>query len=197
MPFTTPEIISTAALGLAIVSFLWQRFGIITEIKKDQSNMELSFERQIAQHKTSVAELMTNHTNILTVQVTTLTQLTSQMAVITSQANNLSTQLSGVDNRISKQEMKMDLFWGAVQETVKDMIKQPIHFRKDELLDKFPNLGSEEIHELKDTLQLEKREMLSKIKLLEPEKKAYLLAIALMLARIDSVLIDRGDKCLI
>lgn len=192
MALTTPEIISGAALVLAILSALWQRFGVIIDIKKDQADLALNFQKSFADHKIVVAEHLSNHMNILTGQISTLSQLTNQMAVVVSQINSLSTQMIGIDARVSKQEMKMDLFWGAVQETVKDMIKQPVHFRKDSLLDKFPNLDVEEIRELKHTLQEEKKEMLAKIKLLEPEKKAYLLAVALMLARIDSLLIDRG-----
>ena len=193
MSVTTPEIISGVALGLAIISFLWQRFGVILDIKKEQAQLALSFQKDIADCRNKcTGHLESTKDSIYDNLSKEIKNISSQLS---SQITALSTQLTSVDTRVTKQEMKMDLFWGAVQETVKDMIKQPIHFRKDELLDKFPNLSYEDICELRETLHTEKVELLSNIKKLEPDKKSYLLAVVLMLARVDGVLVDRGDKC--
>jgi len=189
MPLTTPEIISGAALLLAILSALWQRFGVILDIKKDQASMALNFQKDLSECRVlCVGNLSTTKDNVLT-------RISNEVNNLYEQLGKTSVQLVLADTRITKQEMKMDLFWGAVQETVKDMIKQPIHFRKDDLLDKFPNLKYEEMFELKTTLQIEKTEMLLNVKSLSSAKKTYLLALALMLAGIDSRLIDMEDKC--
>jgi hypothetical protein len=80
--------------------------------------------------------------------------------------------------------VKMDLWWTAVEGSVKEMIKQPIHLRKDDLVDRFPNLTDDELCELKDILQFEMIELKAK-------KDPKVLAYALMTARIDSVIYDR------
>lgn len=85
-------------------------------------------------------------------------------------------------------ETKMSLFWDAVGGVVKDIIKQPIHFRLDELLEKFPNLTEEEMCELKDIL-------INGMPDLREKKDPKALAYALMLARIDSELYDRKQNC--
>jgi hypothetical protein len=90
--------------------------------------------------------------------------------------------------RMTTQEMKMDLFWGAIQDSVKDMLKQPIHLRKDELLDKFPALSFQELQELKTVLMEEKTVILTNQ--LDPDKKVYLITLSLMIAGIDWKLID-------
>jgi hypothetical protein len=189
MPLTTPEIISGAALLLAILSAVWQRFGVVIDIKKDQSEMAIAFEEKLGIHRdktnSDLAELKDN----------ILKQLTGQVDTLYGQLDKLSAQLVIVDNRMTKQEMKMDLFWGAVQETVKDMIKQPTHLKKDELLDRFPNLNYDELCELKSMLTEEKILLLPATNSLTPDKKIYLISLALMLAGIDSRLIDMGSKC--
>ena len=38
--------------------------------------------------------------------------------------------------QLAKAETKMELFWNAIGASVKSLIKQPIHFEKDELMDK-------------------------------------------------------------
>jgi hypothetical protein len=184
MPLTTPEIISGLALLLAILSAVWQRFGVIIDIKKDQSTLAFNFQKELGECKTKCSN------TLATLKDSVLGQLGTQVDSLYGQFDKLSGQLVVIDNRTTKQEMKMDLFWGAVQETVKDMIKQPIHFRKDDLLDRFPNLEYKEMYELKTSLQIEKKEMSSNIKSLTPAKKTYLLALVLMLAGIDSRLID-------
>ena len=188
MPFTTAEIISGVALILAILSAVWQRFGVILDIKKDQSSMALSFQKELSDCKANCTG------NLSVTKDNVLSQISNEVNNLYGHFDKLSSQLVLADTRITRQEMKMDLFWGAVQETVKDMIKQPIHFRKDELLDRFPNLKLEEMFELRRTLQSEKTELLSNVKLLSSSKKTYLIALALMLAGVDSRLIDMEDE---
>jgi hypothetical protein len=97
--------------------------------------------------------------------------------------------------KIKRAETQMELFWNAVGGAVSDLIKQPIHFRKDELMDKlFPVNGrisevsimpTEELFELKTILQ-------SEISDLKKNKDSKSLAHALALAYIDQTLLHRG-----
>ena len=199
MSLTTPEIISGAALLLAILSAVWQRFGVIMDIKKDQANMALNFQKEITTYKiqcetniTAVKDSLT--TNITNVKDGLMKHISTEVNALYGQLDSLSGKLVLIDNRMTKQEMKMDLFWGAVQDTVKDMLKQPIHLRKDTLLDKFPDLKYEELCELKEMLIEEKKQLLPEKKL-TPGKKVYLISLVLMLAGIDSRLIDMEIKC--
>jgi len=103
--------------------------------------------------------------------------------------------IAAIDTRLSKQELKMDLFWPTVGEAVKNMLKQTTQPRKDVLLDKFPDVDKNEIKELKDILMIEKRELVKAAEFLSSDKKIYLIALALMLAGIDSLCIDRRITC--
>lgn len=189
MPLTTPEIISGAALLLAILSALWQRFGVIIDIKKDQADIALTFQKELGNCKSNCSN------TLATLKDTVLSQFGTQVDNLYGQLDKLSGQLILTDTRITKQEMKMDLFWGAVQDTVKDMIKQPTHLKKDDLLDRFPKLSYDELCDLKSILIEEKILLLPARSTLTPDKKIYLISLALMLAGIDSRLIDMGSKC--
>jgi hypothetical protein len=189
MALTVPEIISGAALLLAILSTVWQRFGVIMELKKDQVAMGSTLEEKIEK----VKDKFNNDISMLKDKI--LKQLTEQADTFYGQLDNLSAKLVLVDTRIGKQEMKMELFWGAVEDSVKGMLKQPVHIRKDNLLDKFPNLDHEELCELKVMLTEEKRSLLPIKSELAADKKIYLFSLILMLAGIDSRLIDMEIKC--
>lgn len=89
---------------------------------------------------------------------------------------------------LAAMKVKTDLFWGAVEHVVRDLIKQPIHFRKDDLVDRFPNLTEEEMCELRDIITAEMKDLIK-------DKKDKVLAYALMKARIDQVLWDRNRIC--
>jgi uncharacterized protein YoxC len=184
---TTPEIISGAALVVSIGVAAWQRFGVILNLQKQIGDLKFSTVTQITGQIATVTSQLAN----LTAQVSSLT---TQVSSLTTRVDSLITQVAGLDSRLSKQEAKVDLFWGAVQEAVKNMIKQPVHFRKDDLLDRFPNI-THEIFELRDILMAEKTEMITNVKSLTGDQKAYLLALVLMLARVDSVLLDKEKKC--
>lgn len=90
--------------------------------------------------------------------------------------------------QIAKMETKMELFWGAVGTSVKSLIKQPIHFEKDELMDKLidhPELITpDEIYRLKEILNDELIE-------LQNTKNNSSIAYSLALAYADQVLLDK------
>ena len=84
-------------------------------------------------------------------------------------------------------EASLDSFWKMMDGPMRSLIKQPTHYRKDDLVDRFPNLNAEEMEELKCILQLEMIE-------LRDQKDPKVLAFALMLARIDTVKqISKGE----
>jgi hypothetical protein len=92
--------------------------------------------------------------------------------------------------RVTVLETKTELFWGAVSKTVGDMIKQPIHHRKDALVDEFnfgiTSMTTPDILELKTILECELPEF-------EKNKDPKALAYALLLARIQQVLWTRDN----
>jgi hypothetical protein len=102
---------------------------------------------------------------------------------------------SAQESRISRLEVKMELFWNSVGDVVKNLIKQPTHLRKDELMDKLldkrdTNISNIELVELKTILYSE----LPELKL---QKSSQSLAYALALAYIDQILYDRDCLCVI
>lgn len=102
-------------------------------------------------------------------------------------------KLANQDTRLSRLEVKMELFWNAIGDVVKNLIKQPTHLRKDELMDKLldkreTDISIGELMELKSILHLE----LPELKIQKSEKS---LAYALALAYIDQILYDRDCLC--
>lgn len=85
----------------------------------------------------------------------------------------------------------MDLFWSHVQKGMGMLIKQPIHFRKDELIDKFnaDNKGPtlEELCELRDILYDEMKE-------LEKCKNDRMIAYTLYVAGVEQEIIKRHTQ---
>lgn len=106
---------------------------------------------------------------------------------------DVSDKLTNQDSRLSRLEVKMELFWNAVGDVVKNLIKQPTHLRKDELMDKLldkrdTNISNVELVELKSILHAELPE-------LKIQKSSQSLAYALALAYIDQILYDRDCLC--
>jgi hypothetical protein len=102
-------------------------------------------------------------------------------------------KLSAQDSRLSRVEVKMELFWNAVGDAVKNLIKQPTHLRKDELMDKLmdkreTDISIGELMELKTILHCELPE-------LKAQKSEKSIAYALALAYIDQILYDRDCLC--
>ena len=90
--------------------------------------------------------------------------------------------MAKISERLARQESKVELFWTAASSAISNMIKQPIHHRKDELMDKLTEdmqkkrvIGQEEMEELRKTLLTEMQE-LERQK--DPKSLAYALALA-------------------
>lgn len=103
------------------------------------------------------------------------------------------TEYGAQESRLSRVEVKMELFWNAVGDVVKNLIKQPTHLRKDVLMDKLldkrdSNISNMELVELKTILNSELPE-------LKKQKSSQSLAYALALAYIDQILYDRDCLC--
>ena len=86
-------------------------------------------------------------------------------------------------NRVSILETKMELFWKNIEGIVLDTLKHPNTVRRDELIEKFGDrtINIEELDELKGILE-------PVIK--ENSKSAEAYAAGLVVARIDSILLD-------
>jgi len=110
---------------------------------------------------------------------------------IETRSTAIETRLGSVD--IPDMAAKMAIFWLAIEPSIKSIIKQPIHLRKDDLVDRFPSLTDEELCELKDILQAEMQEFSTKKS--DPVALSKTLAYALMMARVDTVLYENGKKC--
>ena len=93
--------------------------------------------------------------------------------------------IAAQNNRLVAAETKMELFWNAVGGVVSSLIKQPIHFEKDALMDKLMegHISKSELHALKHILQEEVAD-------LRETKQTQSLAYALALAYIEQKLFD-------
>lgn len=116
----------------------------------------------------------------------------TECGVLVKEVNDKS---NAQESRLSRVEVKMELFWNAVGDVVKNLIKQPTHLRKDELMDKLldkrdTNISNIELVELKSLLHSELPE-------LKIQKSSQSLAYALALAYIDQILYDRDFLCAI
>jgi len=101
--------------------------------------------------------------------------------------------LTDQGNRLTRMETKMELFWNAVGQSMLSLIKQPIHFRKDELMDKLvpeklPFLPENTVKELLELKHILKDELVTLREIKDPKSLAYSLA----LAYIDQILYDKG-----
>lgn len=102
------------------------------------------------------------------------------------------TRYGQLADRMKEVETKMELFWDATKETLRGLVKQPIHLRKDELVDKFTDeekdMPAEEILELKQILLTEQVELIKK-------KDPMALAYNLLLYRVNQELLRRNCLC--
>ena len=89
-----------------------------------------------------------------------------------------------LENRLTRLETKMELWWNTVAEQVKGVLQQPTHFRKDDLLDRFPVITNKELLELKEIIVVELKE-LKKTK--DPKVASY----AIWRARVELECLDR------
>jgi hypothetical protein len=101
--------------------------------------------------------------------------------------------LTDQGNRLTRMETKMELFWNAVGTSMSKLIKQPTHFRKDELMDRLvaenrSHLPESTIDELVELKLILKNELVELQEAKDPKSLAYSLAIAY----IDQILYDKG-----
>ncbi len=155
------------ALIVSILTLLYHYFGWVLRTRKEQSDMEIRLGDKI-NNEIKTCPLRLDIKDI---------------------ENKLDAHLIRNETRLSRIETKMELFWNQVGEALKAMIKQPTHFRKDELMDKLlgeriPKMTIEELYELKGILKKE-------LPLLSEVKSEKSLAYSLALAYIDQVLFDK------
>jgi hypothetical protein len=95
---------------------------------------------------------------------------------------------------LSELSTKMSIFWDSMEDILKGILHHPEleHKRKDMLLEKFPNLTVDEMCELRDRIKKEKIDM---ILVNQIKDRAYLLALGLMQARVETALVDLQAKC--
>ncbi len=123
----------------------------------------------------------------------TLLPLVTEFKDMVKRLNGMELAVTKIETSIGSHNIadmaaKLDIFWVTMEPSLKEIIKQPIHFRKDELIDKFPDLNNDELCELRNILM---DEMID----LKVRKDPKVLAYALMTARVDSVLYDRKKGC--
>lgn len=121
------------------------------------------------------------------------TAVWTYFGVILSMRKEFDSTIAEINNRLVRMETKMELFWNAVVASVSSLIKQPIHFRKDELMDKLipenlPHLPENTVEELLELKHILKDELVTLRELKDPKSLAYGLAIAY----IDQILYDKG-----
>ena len=159
-----PQYIAMGALSISILGVAWQYFGGILSIRKDMST---AAEKNTEAHTKIDRELRD---------------------VLKEHSDRISDMLNVQALKINSAETKMELFWNAVGASVKSLIKQPIHFEKDQLMDKLmehpkPEISKSELYRLKDILNDE-------LVGLQEVKDNKSLAYALALAYIEQILYD-------
>jgi len=141
-------------------------------------------------------------------EVATLSKTVDGHGDVSARLGKLETQileanLVQMGKDIVRQDERLKIFFAAISPALKDIIKQPHPSakRKDELMDRFPNLTDEEVCELKAILQYEVEEF-RKHDTLESRAsgewatlKLKSLAYALQQAAIELSLFDRRAKC--
>lgn len=118
---------------------------------------------------------------------------TALRAEAVTSCKGITDSLSDQGNRLTRMETKMELFWNAIGQSMSSLIKQPIHFRKDELMDKLvpenlPHLPENTVEELLELKGILKDELVTLREIKDPKSLAYSLAIAY----IDQILFDKG-----
>ncbi len=155
-------LVSLAAIFLTLLGLIFTYFGWIVSIKEALAGL------------------------VSTVANSDFKDISKRLGQVEIALAKVETAIGG--HNISDMAAKLDLFWVAMEPALKEVIKQPIHFRKDDLLDRFPNLEDKELCELREILQDEMVDLKAK-------KDPKVLAYALMTARLDSVLYDRRRGC--
>jgi hypothetical protein len=163
---------ATGAMVAAVAALLavaWTYFSVIGSLKDDLASVAAAIRKELNDASDKLRkEFIDSHKEILNGQ--------------TDQGN-----------RLVRMETKMEVFWGYVGTAMSSLIKQPIHFRKDELMDKLvpdqlPHLPENTVDELLELKEILKDELVTLRQVKDPKTLAY----ALALAYIDQILYDKG-----
>jgi hypothetical protein len=154
-------VLSISALFLTLVSLVFTYFGWIVDIKEKLAGL------------------------ISTMSNSDFKDIVKRLCNIEVAVARIETSIGG--HSISDMAAKLDLFWTAMEPAVKTIIHDPTHYKKDDLIDRFPSLNDDELYELRNILTDEMVEL----KLNKSEK---IFAYAFMVARVDSVLYDNHKK---
>jgi len=154
---------------VALVASIWQYFVVISGVRKDITDLATGVRKDIT-------DLATN------LRVEAVTANKSVMETLAIQGS-----------KITRIETQTELFWNAVSTSISNLIKQPIHFKKDQLMDKLipvnmPHLPESTIEELVELRLILKDELVMLQEVKDPKALAYALAIAY----IDQTLYDKG-----
>lgn len=93
-----------------------------------------------------------------------------------------------VAGRLGRLEARFEMLWSQMEPALKAIIHHPDTPRKDELIEKFPNLNVNELCELRHLVSIERDELTIK-------KDLKVFIYALMLARIEDILEQRHEEC--
>lgn len=129
----------------------------------------------------SVVGFVVGYVKYLMAQAKQITKLEDQMKETADKIDILVKEEDGKKERLKALEVKMELWWGAIQNQVINMLKHPHAQRRDMLLDKLADktITLRELEELKETL---------KCNALNKKKEAF--AAALVIARIEQLTYD-------
>ena len=129
---------------------------------------------------------------VVTVRKEIVNSEKSILDIISSCKANKNDIINKIENRLTQNETKMELFWNAMGGVMLNLIKQPIHIEKDDLMDKLVDhpkeITREELNKLKVILDEELVE-------LKVSKDPKVIAHALAVAYIDQIIYDMEWSC--
>lgn len=184
-----PEVlIPSIAAFIAFLCFLYTYFGPLSSVKADLKE-KLG---EIAGQLKNINFIELNEF-IGKFKLINFDELFHRLNVLEQKWHEIEIRLGTAS--IPDMAAKIEIFWTAIMPSIKSIIKQPVHSRKDELVDKFPNLSDDELCELRDILQGEMEQLKQTPPTKEGDLNPKMLAYALMTARINTALYDNNKKC--
>lgn len=180
MPKLSLEIVlAVISVLIAFGGFLFTYFGYILKLQKNLGDTKNELTKDFA-------------TQLAIIQKEFNTECVAIGDELKECIHQVGNKLAGFENQVVARlvtlETKTSLFWKVVEEGVIDMIKQPIHFEKDKLLDNLKSLSGEDLQKLKFMLEDELIE-------LKKGKDPKVVAYVIMLARIDQRLYEKQCSC--
>ena len=168
------------AAVVSILAVIWQYFVVISSLKKEQTDATAALRAEAVSANKGIVDQITNLATSLRAEAVECNKEVMDLLIVQG-------------NRLTTMETKMELFWNAVGGVMSSLIKQPIHFRKDKLMDKLvlenlPLLPEASIEELLELKMILKDELVTLREIKDPKSLAY----ALALAYIDQILLDKG-----